>query len=97
MGTVGRLSKFVNCQDAPVHAAASELRSQLELHAQGLYNLLRQEWQRQKEDSQFQARVATLKKPTKSPVYDCCEYLRGCSRVVLLTLLQRKSAPATRP
>ena len=75
--TLGRLLEFTNCKDAPVQAAALALRSQLELQAQGLYNLIRQEWQRQKEEAQFQTKVATLRKPMESSVYDCCEYLRA--------------------
>lgn len=94
---LGRLSKFIDCKDAPVQAAASTLRSQLELQAQGLYNLIRQEWQRQKENSQFQARVATFKKPTESSAYDCCKCLQVVLRPVLIMRFQRKFVPATPP
>lgn len=73
--TLGRLSKFVTCEDAPVQVVVSTLQSRLELQARDIYNLIRQEWLRQKGDSQFYEKVTILKKPRNSLTYDCCECL----------------------
>lgn len=79
--------------DTQVQTAASALRSQLELRAQDLHNVIQQGWQRQKDDVQLRTRVATLGGRENRSIVSTLK--SSLSR--LNTPFQRKFVPVTQP
>jgi hypothetical protein len=72
--SIGRLSKFLSAKDSELRTAASDLHLKLELQAQVLRKLVRQEWYRQRELAVAQSSVAMLRKPVRSAEVDCCTF-----------------------